>query len=149
MAPVAGRSPIWATAEEFRAVLERKKTAIQKLCTAACEYLTLEIDAALEGFEHAQVVGPPTRATVKPEDLIEAQQRCEVIQSRIEELQEAIDRSPIPEMAVLLKTVMIPTIQTELEQATAYRDHLQRGLEQQTEPPSRDDKVVDLTGEPV
>lgn len=134
--------PIGFNTEEYRSLLEHKKAAIEKLCNAAREFLTCEIDATLEGMANPEPTSSlissapagwpmPALPKVTADDLMEAQQRVEAIQSRVDEMQEAIDTAPIHEMAVLLKTVMIPTIQQELGSATQWRDSLQRRMEQQ------------------
>ncbi len=154
MMPVGPR--IMATSfEEFRNIQQRKKTVIEKMCAALCEYLTFDVNLSLEAEEQKPTgtgdygpvpfTGPQRHWTA--DDLMEVQTHVEAIQKRIDKMQEAIDTAPIPQMVVLLETCMLPTLQHDLRTATEHRDWLQKELEKQAQPATAE--VVDLTGEPA
>lgn len=127
---------VMASAEEYAAILKRKRRAITRMCRAASDFLTIDIDTALDAI--ARPTDEPEPYALAPGALLsefnEVSTYCSELETRIGQLHEAIERAeqekdgPGPMIAASMGTVL-PMMEHQLRERQQHRAYLQKELE--------------------
>lgn len=85
-------------------------------------------DSVLSAREQITMSSIPVRRVSAADMLVDAQDRCNELMERLEELQAHVDETPEGLRNIIQATIVLP-MQDELRQAERYRDDLQRAAE--------------------
>jgi len=131
MMPAAGQFYASGSVDpEYIAYLKRKLEVEERLALAIGDYLTVQTRYAIEIAER----GPSSMSPFVPSDemLIEVSKKIAALEAQIEQLTEAVnDPNDITggALPVMYRTVIIPQLQSQLEDARKNQSWMQAQLE--------------------
>jgi hypothetical protein len=104
---------------------------------AFTNFLTVDIDASLEGIARNPTNQKPPGPPVTVEDLAGITLECEIQEQRVQELESALERAP-EEIRAIMRAGMLPMLEYQLNAARQKRDRMQQAFDQQGQdrPPS-------------
>jgi hypothetical protein len=123
-----------AYAPDYVAKLKRQKDAIERLCTAARDFLCADIDETLERIEHPPQFTPPI---IKPdmESLVRAQHERDQIQAQIDALENLCAEVPDVQ-AEYFRTMQLPGLEESLKRADEWLTTIQKAMESEPDFPA-------------
>lgn len=130
--PQAFSVPVRMAADpRFVASLKRRKEIIIRLCAAAQDFLTMDIETELERAAWTPL--PPPKPTL--EDLARAQEQVETLESQLDAMNKLVDELP-EAMAGYFETSQLPMLESYLKDAKLRVSNIQAAMEAPAPDPS-------------